>query len=119
MTSELVQQMLDKNILLTHGKGKGNAFLINPKLLADSKLNLPPSLKTVEPYVLEQLVLTDIKNYPHSSIGDIDNRIKDISKKELQKVIYKLVDKGDVVTTGPKKYRKYLLAEKKRNEKEK
>lgn len=112
-------KLLDKNILLTHGKGKGNAFLINPKLLADSKLNLSPSLKTVEPYVLEQLVLTDIKNYPHSSIGDIDNRIKDISKKELQKVIYKLVDKGDVVTTGPKKYRKYLLAEKKRNEKEK
>ena len=112
-------KLLDKNILLTHGKGKGNAFLINPKLLADSKLNLSPSLKTVEPYVLEQLVLTDIKNYPNSSIGDIDARIKDVSKKELQKVVYKLVENGDVDATGSKTYRKYILAEKKRNEKEK
>src|SRR5690606_7585847 len=87
-------KLLDKNILLTQGKGKGNAFLINPKLLADSKLNLSPSLKTVEPYVLEQLVLTDIKNYPNSSISEIDSRIKDVSKKELQKVVYKLVENG-------------------------
>lgn len=112
-------KLLDKNILLTQGKGKGNAFLINPKLLADSKLNLSPSLKTVEPYVLEQLVLTDIKNYPNSSISEIDSRIKDVSKKELQKVVYKLVENGDVDATGSKTYRKYILAEKKRNEKEK
>jgi len=110
-------KLLERNILLTHGKGKGNAFLINPKLLADSKLNLSPSLKTVEPYVLEQLVLTDIKNYPNSSISDIDSRIKDVSKRELQKVIYKLVENGDVDATGSKTYRKYILAEKKRNEK--
>lgn len=112
-------KLLDKNILLTHGKGKGNAFLINPKLLSDSKLNLSPSLKTVEPYILEQLVITDIKNYPNSSIGDIDKRIKDVSKKELQRVIYKLVENGDVDAMGSKTYRKYILAEKKRNEKEK
>lgn len=112
-------KLIDKNILLTHGKGKGNAFLINPKLLADSKLNLSPSLKTVEPYVLEQLVLTDIKNYPNSRISDIDKRIKDVSKKELQKLIYKLVEIGKITTSGSKTYRKYLLAEKKRNEKEK
>lgn len=112
-------KLIDKNILLTHGKGKGNAFLINPKLLADSKLNLSPSLKTVEPYVLEQLVLTDIKNYPNSRISDIDKRIKDVSKKELQKLIYKLVEIGKITTSGSKTYRKYLLAEKKRNKKEK
>jgi len=112
-------ELVEKKIAKSHGKGKGNAFLINPKLLSDSKLNLSPSLKTVEPYILEQLVITDIKNYPNSSIGDIDKRIKDVSKKELQKVIYKLVGNGDIETTGSKTYRKYILAEKKRNEKEK
>ncbi len=111
--------LLEKNILLTHGKGKGNAFLINPKLLSDSKLNLSPSLKTVEPYVLEQLVLTDIQNYPNSRIGDIDTRIKDVSKKELQKTIYKLVETGAIESHGSKTYRKYRLAETKRNKKEK
>lgn len=111
-------KLLEKGILHTHGKGKGNAFLINPKLLSDSKINLAPSLKTVEPYVLEQLVLTDIKNYPNSTIGDIDKRINDVPKKELQKVIYKLVGRGDIDSEGSKTYRKYYLAEKKRNEKE-
>ncbi len=111
-------KLIGRNILLTQGKGKGNAFLINPKLMADSKLNLSPSLKTLEPYVLEQLILTDIKNYPNSSIADIDSRIKDIPKKDLQKTIYKLVRNGNLKTFGSKTYRKYSLVEKKRNEKE-
>lgn len=110
--------LVDKGILVTHGKGKGNAFLINPKLLSDSRLNLTPSLKTVEPYVLEQLILTDLKNYPNSSIGEIDQRIKDVSKGELQKIIYKLTRAGVIVGEGSRTYRKYRLAVKKRNEKE-
>ncbi|MEI6821462.1 MAG: ATP-binding protein [Bacteroidota bacterium] len=112
-------KLVEKNILLTHGKGKGNAFIINPKLLSDSKLNIKPTLKTLEPYVLEQLILTDFQNYPNSSIGNIQKRIADIPKKELQKIIYGLVEQGRVIGKGSKTYRSYSLAEKKRNEKEK
>lgn len=111
-------RLIEQCILLTHGKGKGNAFLINPKLLADSNLNLKPSLKTVEPYVLEQLILTDIKNYPNSKISEINQRIKDVGKKEIQKTIYKLIELKHLVGNGSKTYRKYRLAEKKRNKKE-
>lgn len=110
--------LIEKDILLKRGRGKGNSFVINPKLLTDSKLNVTPSLKTVEPYVLEQLILTDIENYPESSIRDINNRIKDVSKKEIQKNIYRLIKEKKIIGTGSKTYRKYKLAEKKRNEKE-
>lgn len=41
------------------------------------------------------------------------NSNKDISN--LQKIIYKLVKKGDLVSKGSKTYRTYSLAEKKRN----
>lgn len=109
--------LVDKGILKQQGKGKGNAFLINPKLLSDSKLNQTPSLKTIEPYVLEELILTDIKNYPSSMISDIINRIKDVPKGELQRTIYKLVRFGKIISSGSRTYRKYFLAEKKRNEK--
>lgn len=111
-------KLVDKRILLKQGKGKGNAFLINPKLLTDSKLNLTPSLKTVEPYVLEQLILTDLKNYPDSRVSDIDNRIKDVIKKDIQKAVYRLTKEGKLTVSGSKTYRKYRLAEKKRNKKE-
>ncbi len=111
-------KLVRENILLAKGRGKGNYFVINPKLMVDSKLNLTPSLKTIEPYVLEQLVLTDIENYPDSQISDIDKRIKDVEKKEIQKIIYRLVKEGKLITSGSKTYRKYRLAEKKRNEKE-
>lgn len=111
-------KLVRENILLAKGRGKGNYFVINPKLMVDSKLNLTPSLKTIEPYVLEQLVLTDIENYPDSQISDIDKRIKDVEKKEIQKIIYKLVKEGRLTTSGSKTYRKYRLAEKKRNKKE-
>lgn len=110
--------LVDKGILKQQGKGKGNAFLINPKLLSDSKLNQTPSLKTIEPYVLEELILTDIKNYPGSMISDVIDRIKDVPKKEIQRIIYKLVKVEKIIPAGSRTYRKYTLAEKKRNEKE-
>lgn len=112
-------KLVEKNILLKHGKGKGNAFLINPKLLSGSKLNIKPTLKTIEPYVLEQLILTDFQNFPNSSIGNIQKRIVDIPKKELQKIIYSLVEQGKLIGKGSRTYRSYSLAENKRNEKEK
>ena len=68
--------------------------------------------------MLEQLILTDLKAYPDSSISDIQKRIADVPKKELQKSIYALVIKGELASKGSKTYRQYTLAEKKRNEKE-
>ena len=111
-------KLVERKILQTYGKGKGNAFILNPKLLSDSKLNIKPTLKTIEPHVLEQLLLTDLKAYPNSSISEIQKRITDVPKKELQKTIYGLVKKGKLVNKGSKTYRTYSLAEKKRNEKE-
>lgn len=112
-------KLAERKILQTQGKGKGNAIILNPKLLSDSRLNIKPTLKTIEPHVLEQLLLTDLKTYPDSSISDIQKRIADVPQKELQKTMYGLVSKGELLIKGSKTYRTYLLVEKKRNEKEK
>jgi ATP-dependent DNA helicase RecG len=97
-------------IIKTQGEKKGTAFIINPKLLADSKLNIKPSLKTIEPYVLEELIKTDLRNYPDSSIAEIFERIKDIDIKEIRKTVYRLVEQGSIVSFGANKLRKYKLA---------
>ncbi len=111
-------KLLERNILLKHGKGKGNAFIINPKLLADSKLNIEPSLKTLEPYVLEELIKTDLVNHPDSILREIQTRLKDVEKKDIQKTLYKLVRQGELESKGSKTYKQYKLAEKKRKTKE-
>jgi ATP-dependent DNA helicase RecG len=107
--------LLEKDILIAYGTGKGKSFIINPKLMSESKLNIKPSLKTLEPYVLKQLIITDIKNYPNSRISEIFERIKDVPKKEIQKVVYKLVEQDELKSSGSKTHRKYYLTEKKRN----
>ncbi|MCB9221545.1 MAG: ATP-binding protein [Candidatus Kapaibacterium sp.] len=113
-TSSLTKQ----EIILTRGSGKGNAFIINPKLLSNSKLNIKPTLKTIESHVLEELIQKDLEIHPLSSIGQIKSRIKDVDKRDIQKCLYKLVKNNKIAAIGSKTYRKYRLAEKKRNEKE-
>ena len=100
----------DLQIIKTQGEKKGTAFIINPKLLSDSKLNLRPSLKTIEPYVLEELIKTDLKNYPMSSIAEIHFRLQDTNIKEIRKTVYKLVKQGIAIPFGANKLRKYKLA---------
>ena len=107
--------LIVKGILIAHGTGKGKSYIINPKLLSDSKLNIKPSLKTLEPHVLKQLIKTDIINFPNSRISEIFERLKDVPKKEIQKAVYKLVEQNELKSSGSKTQRKYDLTEKKRN----
>jgi ATP-dependent DNA helicase RecG len=103
-------RLRDLQIIKTHGEKKGTAFIINPKLLSDSKLNIKPTLKTIEPYVLEELIKTDLSHYPKSTIGDIEGRLKDVNKKVIQRAMYRLVRDEKIIAEGSKTYRTYLLA---------
>lgn len=110
--------LVKQDIIVSRGSGKGNAFVINPKLLTNSKLNIKPTLKTIESHVLEELIKKDLEIHPFSSISQIKDRIKDVEKTDIQKCLYKLVESNELDTRGSKTYREYNVAEKKRNEKE-
>jgi len=101
--------LVKKRILVTHGRTKGTAFIINPKLLSNSKTNIKPSLKTIEPYVLEELIKTDLQNYPKSTISEIANRLNEVEKKDIQKSLYRLYKNNIIAGEGSKTYRTYRL----------
>jgi ATP-dependent DNA helicase RecG len=101
-------RLLELNIIISQGVKKGTAYLINPKLISDSKLNIKPTLKTIEPHVLKALIEEDLKHYPESSVRDIHNRLKDVPFEELQRIVYSMVDEGKVKYSGGKTYRKYF-----------
>jgi ATP-dependent DNA helicase RecG len=105
--------LLDKEILITHGERKGTQYLLNPKLFEQASLEIEPSLKTMEPYILEALIKEDLKYNAKSSLGDIKKRLKGVPEKDVQKTVYKLVDDGELVGIGAKKNRRYDLVKKK------
>lgn len=104
-TSRLVEQ----GVLITRGVKKANEFLINPKLIANSNANIKTSLKTIEPHRLAALVEEDIRLHPDSLRKEIEDRLPDADKADIQKILYGLVKKGKLHTTGGKTYRRYRL----------
>ena len=103
-----VDLLLRDGIISKKGTKKGTTYYVNPKLIANSKSNIKTSLKTIEPYALKALILEDLKYHPQSSISEIAERLPDIERSELQKMVYSMVG-NDIIATGSKTYRKYNL----------
>lgn len=108
-----VNGLLDKQIIISQGKKKGTSYLLNPELFAQAKLDITPSLKTLEPYKVEALIVEDLKYNGESKMADINSRVPEIGAKEVQKTVYKLVKDGTLVTKGSKKNRTYYIVQKK------
>lgn len=108
-----IGSLLDKGILITHGIKKGTEYLLNPELFAQAKLNIKPSLKTLEPYKVEALIIEDLKYNGQSKLADIQNRLKEISENEIQKTVYRMVKNDDLKVEGGKRNRSYSLSKKK------
>lgn len=69
----MLSRLINENILITRGQKKGTEFMINPKLITNSKINIKPTLKLIEPYRLKALIL-EVKDYPNSLISEIHKR---------------------------------------------
>lgn len=104
--------LLDKNILITRGAKKATEYLLNPDLFAQAKLDIKPSLKTIEPYVLAALIIEDLKHNGNRKMSDIQNRMPDVPKQDIQRTVYKMVDDGEIEIEGGKKNRTYQIPKK-------
>ena len=103
-------RLRDMQIVKTQGEKKGTAFIINPKLLSDSKLNIKPSLKTIEPYRLKALIVEDLRIHPHSKSSEIQERIVDISIEEIRRILLNMEKEKIILSAGAKRYKVYDLA---------
>lgn len=105
--------LLDKNILISRGVKKGTEYLLNPDLFSQAKLNLTPSLKTIEPHKLKALILEDLKYNGKSSMKQIQQRLSEVLPQDIQKTMYKMAREGEVLTEGVPKQRTYFVNSKK------
>jgi ATP-dependent DNA helicase RecG len=107
-----VNKMIEQAIIITRGIKKGTEYLINPKLLINSKINIKPTLKVIEPHRLKALIEEDLKLYPKSKSSDIQSRISDLPIEDIRKCLLRLEKEGIVFTDGIKKGKTYSLAKK-------
>jgi ATP-dependent DNA helicase RecG len=102
--------LLDKNILISRGVKKGTEYLLNPDLFSQAKLNLTPSLKTIEPHKLEALILEDLKYNGKSGMSAIKERLNEVYPNDIQKLVYKMARKGIIEKEGADKNRVYFVS---------
>jgi ATP-dependent DNA helicase RecG len=107
-----VNRLSDQGIIISRGIKKGTEYLINPKLIASSKINIKPSLKVIEPHRLKALIEEDLKLYPNSKSADIQKRISDLPIEDIRKCLSNLEKEGVIATDGVKKGKVYFLAKK-------
>jgi ATP-dependent DNA helicase RecG len=109
--------LLDKKILIARGVKKGTEYLLNPDLFSKAKLNLSPSLKTIEPHKLEALIIEDLRYNGKSSMIAIKERFSEVYPVDIQKTVYRLAQRGILDKLGADKNRVYAVVQKKANEK--
>lgn len=105
-----VDTLVNLGIVQTRGIKKGTHYIVNPRLIDSAKLNIPTTLKTIEPHRLKALIEEDLRLHPYSMISEISNRLPDVDRKDIQRHIYNMSRKGLLTTSGGKSNRRYSLA---------
>lgn len=99
--------LMNKGIIVSRGIKKGTEYLLNPEIFSQAKLNLTPSLKTIELHKLRALILENVKYNGFSKMTQIQERLSEALPEDVKKTVYKLVETGDLVTQGAKRNRTY------------
>jgi len=86
-------------------------------LFSQAKLNLSPSLKTIEPHKLEALIMEDLRYNGKSSMSAIKERLSEVYPEDIQKTVYRMARKGLLDKEGADKNRVYTIVQKKANKK--
>jgi len=108
-----IGRLIDFKVVQTRGKTKGTLYYVNPEFLRTTDFVEKTNLKRIEPYRLQELIYEDLKNYPSSSIGDINKRIGiEINQRKLKSKLDKMIQEGLIKKKGKKRWTIYSINKK-------
>jgi ATP-dependent DNA helicase RecG len=85
-------------------------YFINPDFIRTTDYIEQTNLKRIEPHRLKELIFEDLKNYPNSSISDINKRIGvEIKQRTLKAKIDEMVSDNLIQKTGKKRWTTYSI----------
>lgn len=106
-----VDSLISNKIILSKGTGRGMRYEINPEFVANTKMQFPTTLKTIEPYRLKALIFEDLKYHPNSLLAEMATRLPDVDYSELEKMVRTMAKDGEITPLGGRKFRRYKLNE--------
>ena len=106
-------RLLKVHLIQSTGRTQATRYFVDPGLLRDSGIELPTTLKRIEPHRLQELVREDLRRYPLSKIGEISKRIgPEVNRSQLKRSLADLVKLGVVLMDGVRNGARYQLAAK-------
>jgi ATP-dependent DNA helicase RecG len=108
-TTQWLGKLQKLEIIKSKGKTKGAEYFVNPEFLKKFDFKGKTNLKGIEDHVLEVLICRDINIYQPSSVGEINQRIKDVPIRRLRTILSKMVKKDLIYKSGEKKWTKYFI----------
>lgn len=104
-------RLVQSGLVLTTGKTSGMRYFVASDWLRGAQLDRKTTLGRITPHRLQALILEDLARYPDSSSADINRRIgAEISAKTVKRALDDLVDAGQVVHAGERRWRRYRLS---------
>lgn len=104
-----VDLLIKNKIIISSGKGKSTKYSINPAFITNSKLQIPTTLKTIEPYRLKALICEDLKFHPKSLLSEMASRLPDVDFTQLESTVRSMAKTGELLALGGRKFRRYNL----------
>lgn len=105
-----IGRLLDLKVVLSKGKTKGTLYYVNPDFIRTTDFIERTNLKRIEPHRLQELIYEDLKNYPESSISEINKRIgNEIKQRTLKAKLDEMLERNLIRKEGEKKGTKYFI----------
>lgn len=103
-----ISRLLAWDIVHRAGRTQATRYFVAPELVLSLQFSVGTTLKRIEPHRLAALILEDLRRYPHSSIGDIHQRVGgEIHMRQLKRAVDGLIANGDVDFVGERRWRRY------------
>lgn len=98
------------NLVQTAGRTQGTRYFVDPDLLRGADLKVPTTLLRIEPHRLQELIREDLRRYPLSKIGEINERIgPEVKRSQLKRALAELVSQAAVEMQGERSGARYRL----------
>jgi ATP-dependent DNA helicase RecG len=104
-------RLQELGLVSSAGRTKATRYFVAPDVARKLDMPVTTTLGRIEQHRLEALVVEDLKRYPRSKIGKIQERIgAEISRHKIKEALDTLHAAGKVGREGERKARIYWLA---------
>jgi len=105
-----IGRLMDFSLILSKGKTKARFYYVNPEFLRNSDFVEKTNLKRIEPHRLQELIYEDLKNYPNSSVSEINKRIgEEIKQRTLKAKLDEMIKNDLIIKKGEKRWTLYSI----------